>query len=807
MSKTNNDRIGESFAPNDNTSCAQANASASNQKPQPQHQRQLTSRYGIPLKRNPSLSNSTTSSITNGTYPSRRSIGGSTSNGSKEKMSVDDILSSAKYAASARKTWTKEEVRHAKNVKLVKIVKKRSQSNLLEGSPSKYNFPSREECLRRLGSPVKGAKESTERLLQNKSAKRTLNNTAFVNDTEGCEQKNKKPKRMSPRLTKSGSSVSKSISPDDLDLDPPNNTGIEITATSATNFSSQPTKQSASESISKLLDTYSACLDGGKTTWEVIQLFPPLLDYLEKKGEDGTIVHGGLSQFVKSVESIKGQVMNRNSSNIDIEQNNHDKLLRIVQIQIWVRIMMWNFSQEEGWSVLKQLVGSETEREKGQSKGKGKKKKDRKKSKLEVELSPSQNFVQDLIKIFELVPYVLPPSMEFAQWLKDTLTFGYQQSIPEFGMEILDHFEVEFVSHAAGESGKIDVVVKKAQVSPSDAQSVAHQGSKLTAKGKTQQQAYFSSLASKPLNVNADGESATITSHATIAARSHRSTSTGASKTSTQSDKEADATLFKTSVSLTAAVPKRKENPFLKDSARGVYVGSHFSSKLSNISSLFREVKAPQKPKPTVVTTKRKDPPEQNNMTTASAATNPTSSTLPAAKMPSDNATSVKPSSALDFVNKKYNTSHQPFIPSETPRKRLKPLPTSRYPGINLASVNKYVADTPLQVIGETPAKQTAARSFAPRAASINLSAAAAANNNQIVGATPLQIIGETPLSKQPRNAARRFRPNSLDNVFVRHSLDMAHGSNRGSCFGLSPMPQQSNDPKPAPKDGKKKWI
>ena len=57
-----------------------------------------------------------------------------------------------------------------------------------------------------------------------------------------------------------------------------------------------------------------------------------------------------------------------------------------------------------------------------------------------------------------------------------------------------------------------------------------------------------------------------------------------------------DTKLLKTSVSLTAAVkPKSKENPFLKGSARGTYVGSHLSSKLSNISTLFREVTVPVK--------------------------------------------------------------------------------------------------------------------------------------------------------------------------------------------------------------------
>ena len=810
MSKDYPDRSDGASLPDDGTSCAQSISSTSIHKHQPQHQKQLTSRYGIPLKRNPSL-NSTTSSITNGTsttYPSRRSLGGSkTSNGSKEKVSVDDILSNTKYALSARKTWTREEVAQAKNVKLVKTVKKANRSKLLL-SPSKYNFPSREECLRRLGSPIKGAREDTEKLLQNKSAKRNMLRDAPSVGTTQSGHKDGRPKRSSPRLKKSDEE-SKSVTPDELSVDTSSNTGIEITA--PTSAARPPTKQTAAELISSLLETYSTCLEGAKTPWEVVQLFPPLLDYLDK--DDGC-VREGLSQFVKSLECVRGDVMNRNSSDDSTSSkpnNREERLLRLVQIQIWARIMMWNFSREDGWRILKQLLGSENDvGEKSQSKDRGKRKKGKKKSKAEVELTPSQSFVQDIIKLFELVPYVLPPSMEFAQWLKDTLTFGFQQSIPEFGMEILDHFEVEFVSNgASSELFEMDGVTSKNAMPPMKPQSSTDsRSSKPVAKGKAQQQAYFSSLARKPMNVNADGESATIGSDATIAARSHRSSSTSSSKTTAQSDKEADATLFKTSVSLTAAVPKRKENPFLKNSARGVYVGSHFSSKLSNISSLFREVKAPSKPKPTVITAKRKDPPKLTSSTPAAAAS---AATIPAAKLPLNKpSSSAKPSSALAFINNKYNTSHQPFIPSETPRKRLKPMPTSRHPGISVQSTSKFVAATPLQIIGETPAKQTTARRDNSRLSSSNMSSS---NNNHTVGATPLQIIGETPHAKQPgRGVARRLRPNALDGVFVRHSAEMTprprqySGSTGDLCFGLSPMPQQGGGSKAAPKDGAKKW-
>ena len=124
----------------------------------------------------------------------------------------------------------------------------------------------------------------------------------------------------------------------------------------------------------------------------------------------------------------------------------------------------------------------------------------------------------------------------------------------------------------------------------------------LIEKRQKRQQAYFASLAEEIKvsnnSVAADDESATITGSV--------STVTSTSRASSTNREKDDTVLFKTSVSLTSTVPSRTQNPFLKGSARANYVGSHLSSKLSNITSLFREVKAPVKPKPLVPVKKEK---------------------------------------------------------------------------------------------------------------------------------------------------------------------------------------------------------
>jgi len=730
-------------------------------------------------------------------------------------MTPDEILSSAKYALSARKTWTRNELLHnAKhNVKIVKNVKKKTPpSKTLLGSPTKYKFPSRDECLRRLGSPVKGKGASGEEFINNTSVnkhKNTLKDEDNLDETRDYSQGAPKSKRSSPRLN-AKSALQQSGLNNGLHFDTNNKTeGIEIMAApiSSKMPNNAPMKQNtATDSISNLLQTYSTCLEKGtKSTWEVVQLLPPLLDYLDNKNEShhDKTVREGLGRLVKSVENARAEVMNRNSINAGNE-NQHNMngdagtLLRLLQIQIWIRIMMWNFNREEGYGVLRQLLESNESNIKGDKiheKSRGRhKKKSKKKSKSDNH-SQSQSFIKDIIMFFELVPYVLPPSMEFSQWVKDTLTFGFQQSIPEFGMEILDHFEIDFVSNSNGMAEKKDTAeLTSTAKNPRLTFGSASSDSKPIVKGKAQQQAYFSSLATQPLSVNGDGESATITSDATIAARSHRSSSSGSTKTTIQSDKEADKSLFKKSVSLTAAVPKQKENPFLKHSARGVYVGSHFSSKLSNISSLFREVKTPANPKPTVIAAKRKDPPNKSNLS-AMTSVKSKSASMPLTKTPYD-----KTSSAIAFINSKYKTSHQPFnLPSETPRKRLRPAPDSRFSNIMLPSVNISAAATPRQIVGETPAKQYADHRKAAHMLSNN---GLSDNTNDVVGATPLQIIGETP-AKQPQKTARRLKPNALDGIFVRHaSGDMM--PQPPHAFGLSPIPGIGQT-KSIPKDTKKK--
>lgn len=728
-------------------------------------------------------------------------------------MSPDEILSSTKYALSARKTWTRDELLHAKcNVKIVKSAKKtQSPSKTILGSPTKYKFPSRDECLRRLGSPVKGKGTSRGESMNNTFVKRhknTLINDDDLNEMRKYCQEVSKPKRSSPRLK---SASKQSVTKNDLCFDSTNKTeGIEITTASLSSRmpNNVPMKQStAADCVSNLLQTYSTCLEKGtKSTWEVVELLPPLLDFLDKKNEsrDEKTVHEGLGRFVKSVESARAEVINRNSIN-DVDENeknknqNENTLLRLLQIQIWIRIMIWNFNREEGYGVLRQLLESNEKYVKADKihvKSKGRyKKKGKMKSKSDNH-SPGQSVIKDITMLFELVPYVLPPSVEFSQWVKDTLTFGFQQSIPEFGMEILDHFEIDFVENSTEMVGKNDTArrssITENTILPFGSTS---SDSKQVIKGKTQQQAYFSSLATQPLSVNADGESATITSEATIAARSHRSSSSGSTRTTIQSDKVADKSLFKKSVSLTAAVPKRKENPFLKHSARGVYVGSHFSSKLSNISSLFREVKTPTNPKPTAIAAKRKDPPKKS-ISSVMTSVNSKSANMPLTKTQHDKA-----SSAIAFVNNKYKTSHQPFnLPPETPRKRLKPAPDSRFSNINLPSVNVPAAATPRQIIGETPAKQFAVH----RKTTCNPSNNGLSDTtNNVVGATPLQIIGETP-AKQPQKTARRLKPNALDGIFVRHaSGDMTPQPLH--AFGLSPIPG-IGQAKSVPKETKKKF-
>ncbi|KAL3783427.1 hypothetical protein HJC23_002854 [Cyclotella cryptica] len=766
----------------------------------------------IALNRNPSL-NSTASSTTHGTNATRRSkeSTSSTSRGTSHasKLSVDEILSSTKYSLDGRKrkTWTREEMVHATNVRMLNSLRKAESVDqhatlVNQHSPKMYNFPSRNECLRRLGSPVKESKGKGDLGDKNTSQHEAEHINEATQGSTNTEirstefQEGDTPKRSSSRLdtNTSMSSVPEKVTPDDLPFDTESSTQKNILITAPSSPPTKPhrtTTQTAAEAVSQLIEKYTSCLRQKEPSpIDVVQLFCPLLDYLDfssyedktVQSQDGNVVMEGLGQIIKSAENVKLDVMNRgiNGSEGDANGSREDdlsveeKLIRMLQIQIWIRVMVWNFCREEGWDVIRRVLeldGRDDGRDEKRLNSKRKRKQVKRESKSNSALQSSQCFVKEIISLCELAPYVLPPSLEFSQWLKNTLTFNFQQSIPEFGSEILDHFEVEFVDNSA--ESKADITMdssklRKSEVTPhSDAQFSARGTSlskKAVAKGSARQQAFFSSLARKPLSFNADGESATIGSDVSIA-RSH-STTAGSSKTTVQSDKEADAALFKTSISLTAAVPERKENPFLKNSARGVYVGSHLSSKLSNIATLFREVKAPPKPKPGVVTAKKKNPLiDDDNVALGNSVRRP----------------STQPQSTLASLTSKPGVARLSLDhPTETPRKKLKPTPDSRWSDINLPSVNNYVASTPLKIIGETPAKK-------------------------------------------PRHAARRFN-SALDGIFVRQSVEMtpqrsgvnsryermrsdsnaAVGGNL--CFGLSPMPQHRQGSKLGSKGGRKKW-
>ena len=59
--------------------------------------------------------------------------------------------------------------------------------------------------------------------------------------------------------------------------------------------------------------------------------------------------------------------------------------------------------------------------------------------------TPRQALVDHLTALFELVPYMLPPSMDFSVWVKDILSWGIDRTYSEYGSEILEHFEIEIV--------------------------------------------------------------------------------------------------------------------------------------------------------------------------------------------------------------------------------------------------------------------------------------------------------------------------------------------------------------------------
>lgn len=345
----------------------------------------------IALNRNPSL-NSTASSTTHGTSTTRQSKESttSTSRGTSRasKLSVDEILSSTKYSLDARKrrAWTRDELERATNVRMLKSSLKADSVDpqvRLENmqSPKKYNFPSGNECPRSKESKVVGDlghKNSPQKEALHRNEARQDSTISEVTTTE-CHDDDT-PKRTSSRLHKntSQSSLPRKVTPDDLQLDNHSSADKDIQIFANSSPPQKPHRLNTlptAEAVSQLIEKYTSCLHKKEPTpWDVVQLFCPLLEYIEfsshrdntVQNQDGDVVIKGLGQIVKSVKNVKLDVLNRgftvsqgntedsrkDESSLSLEE----KLLRTLQIQIWIRIMVWNFCREDGWVVLRRVL-------------------------------------------------------------------------------------------------------------------------------------------------------------------------------------------------------------------------------------------------------------------------------------------------------------------------------------------------------------------------------------------------------------------------------------------------------------------
>jgi len=627
------------------------------------------------------------------------------------------------------------------------------------------------------------------------------------------------------------------------------------------------------------------------TTWEIVQLLVSTLRYinlLDPKSvntEEYKEVVNGLSNVLKSVSCVKLLVMNRTSvvqgeakANGDNEQGNGDnqeeddedsitkitnyntKLLSNIQLQIWMRMMIWSLEEVAGWEFLCQIVSLADTKliqqqgvDGGDKGGKGKKKKKKKgkkqqkKTTKEKDMSPRDNLVQDIRQLMELAPYVLPPSMEFAQWLKDTLTLGFRQSIPEYGVELFDHFEIELAaaepivlkrsdtdtsrrserSHVSHSPVK-DNTTTKGGVTGSN--SSASPTKNITEKRHKRQQAYFASLAEEENKASAaSGSSSIKTDDETATITGSVSTVTSTSRASSKSVREKDDNiLLKTSVSLTSTIPSRTSNPFLKGSARGSYVGSHLSSKLSNITSLFREVKAAPKTKPKAKAPQaasKKAPPTQQ----AAIAGIKRKNSLPKQL----SVTSVKPATTTTTRFKATITEESTVssVPNEPQSKRRRPavssLRASSYTARatanpRAASSSFTVGETPMKrpIIEETPAKNPQPGAVRQR---LRLRDDRPYMGNAIVAETPQQPLmrggsssgGQEDSSFLPTNlwsrqyqhsSGTRRPPQRAGWIDTRHRQQQQNGNNNshlspvvnlgasGSMnLGFSPMPHQED--------------
>lgn len=232
------------------------------------------------------------------------------------------------------------------------------------------------------------------------------------------KQQNEKPRRKSShrknKLETSEVSIPIKVSPSELQFQ---SSGAEINSSTAGIGKSEAIESSiheftadetpaAQELVSTLLSNYIACLEsthaptanlGEEPTlispWDVVQLLPSLLEYVDlskdgmqigitsaeqqhmygRRGEtsdDWKVVQDGLIPIVLGVDMVKMEVTNRNSANAESSkvknEGNDDtavvklkteaRLLKLIQIQIWIRMMIWNLNGEGGWNFLGRVL-------------------------------------------------------------------------------------------------------------------------------------------------------------------------------------------------------------------------------------------------------------------------------------------------------------------------------------------------------------------------------------------------------------------------------------------------------------------
>ena len=680
------------------------------------------------------------------TFSKNSSSQSGSSMSSAARFSVDDLLSSGSISLDARAKRARMMHKHAKKSHAVSLSQGRARKHSLKSSGSDERRRKRTKLQQQKGQRTGVLKHDTGCSTEQLDAAYSTS-PARPGDPSKSTRRHSATSHVLPACSEiseiafpvdTGSKQQRSNISEDVDDEPET---IEL-------------------AISDLVSKYNDCIACRKeiSPFKVAQALPPLLEFIDVhdpksvNSEETTKAKQGLVQVFKSVDRVKWDVTNRHS-NDEGDQNKETSLLHTIQIQIWMRMTIWKLEQENGWEFFlkvvslagEAVVGNGTKRPAGKRKKKKKPKGDKE------ELSHRESFINDVKMLAELAPYVLAPSMEFSLWLKDTMTFGFRESLPDFGAEIFEHFEIELAGPislkrnstdqpSCSISHTSDAKQEKACNASSTGDADHSPTRQLLERRTKRQNAYYESLAEDKLETNslsADDETATLTGSMTCSTTGSLSTVTANSRTSKSSVREKDDTiLFKTSVSLTSKTASQTKNPFLKDSARGAYVGSHLSSKLSNITALFREVKAPPRPiaekipskRPPADTKRKRGGPEQLMGSSIQV------STTAATQRKSNARNSLLRSSAYPGdISGDMQTSQ---------------LPTRiRATSINTNSTTAAIRDA---LVEETPMVQRGRVHFRERNSFVSQS---------VVAETPAMGVAETPLLARPPPAPATRMP------------------------------------------------